>query len=114
MTGCAGPRPQLRPQDQTRSHRIELGIARRLPEVRLVQRARVISPVLDVPVGFVSRIPVGSVSPVGLLQCLCQTIDFVRNRDQVDMFDMRQEAVPSSVDRWSIHALRSIIRDAMR
>ena len=44
VTGCAGPRPQLRPQDQTGSHRIEFGIAQRLPEVRLVQRARVISP----------------------------------------------------------------------
>jgi hypothetical protein len=70
VTGCAGPRVQLRPQDQTGSHRIELGIAQRLPEVRLVQQARVISPLLDVSVRWVSRIPVGSVPPVGLLQCL--------------------------------------------
>jgi hypothetical protein len=96
VTGCAGPRPQLRPQDQTGSHRTELGIAQRLPEVRLVQRARVISPLPDVSVRLVSRIPVGSVPPVGLLQCLCQTIDFVRNRDQVDM--VRHEAISNEGD----------------
>jgi hypothetical protein len=33
---------------------------------------------------------------VGLLQCLCQTIDFVRNRDQVDM--VRHEAVSNEGD----------------
>ncbi len=33
---------------------------------------------------------------MGLLQCLCQTIDFVRNRDQVDM--VRHEAVSNESD----------------
>jgi hypothetical protein len=33
---------------------------------------------------------------VGLLQCLCQTIDFVRNRDQVDM--VRHEAISNEGD----------------
>ena len=33
---------------------------------------------------------------MGLLQCLCQTIDFVRNRDQVDM--VRHEAIPNEGD----------------
>jgi hypothetical protein len=38
---------------------LKLGIAQRLPEMRLVQRARVISPLPDVSVRLVSRIPVG-------------------------------------------------------
>ena len=96
VTGCAGPGPQLRPQDQTGSHRIKLGIAQRLPEMRLVQRARVISPLPDVSVRLVSRIPVGSIPPVGLLQSLLQTIDFVRNRNQVDM--VRHEAISNEGD----------------
>ena len=33
---------------------------------------------------------------MGLLQCLCQTIDFVRNRDQVDM--VRHEAISNEGD----------------
>jgi hypothetical protein len=50
----------------------------------------------DVSVRLVSRIPVGSVPPVGLLQCLCQTIDSVRDRGQVDM--VRHEAISNEGD----------------
>ena len=71
VTGCAGPRPQLCLQYQTGSHGIEFGVAQGLPEMRLVQRAGVVSSLSHVAVRLVNGVPVGSVTPVGLLQGLC-------------------------------------------
>ena len=85
MDRSTGPRPALSPVHHTGTHRIQLRIPQRFPQVLLVQRARIISPLPDMPGRMMTRIPIRGIPPLSVLQRQPQTIGIVGHRDQVYM-----------------------------
>ena len=87
----ARPGPGFSFHNQPRPHRIQLRIAQRLPQVRLVQRARIISSLPHMPARIVLPIPVSCVSTVGMLERFRESVGAARNHHQMNM--VRHRAV---------------------
>ena len=83
MRGGARPRPKLSDRDHPGAYRIEFRITKRGPEMRLVERARVESPLPYVAGGTLAGVPIRRIAPVGVLQSLRQGLGGAWNGDQV-------------------------------
>ena len=81
----ARPWPLLRRLRHARPHRIQLHIAQRLPQMRLLQWTGVEPSLPHTPARRLLRVPVGGIASVGLLEALRQGDRRMWDRDQMHM-----------------------------
>src|SRR3984885_13803782 len=81
----AGPRPALSPVHHTGTPRVQLRIPQRFPQMLLVQRARIVSPLPDMAGCMMACIPIGGIPPLSVLQRQPQTIGLLGHSDHVYM-----------------------------
>jgi hypothetical protein len=98
----ARPDPGVRFRNQSRPHRIQFRVAQRFPKVWRIKRAGIIPSLPHMTARCMFRIPISSISSVGMLESFRQSIGLMGNDHQMNVIGHQTVADHRDIMRFEV------------